>query len=74
MKSSMKIIVAAIMSFCGYISSIASNDSTLFLPVQARNLAPVIDRNLPVGTIEGAAEVSLSGAATYQIPIVIPPR
>ncbi|WP_197018925.1 FG-GAP-like repeat-containing protein [Xylanibacter brevis] len=68
----MKIIVAAIMSFCGYISSIASNDSTLFLPVQARNLAPVIDRSLPVGTIEGVAEVSLSGAATYQIPIAIP--
>jgi len=33
----------------------------------------ILDYNLPVGTTAGSQSVSLSGAATYQIPLVIPP-
>lgn len=38
----------------------------------SQNLPP-IDLSLPVGTINGQFNVSHSGAATYTIPIIIPP-
>lgn len=39
----------------------------LLLPTHATTIT-----NLPVGTIEGSASVSLAGSATYQIPILVP--
>jgi len=33
----------------------------------------ILDYNLPVGTTAGSQSVSLTGAATYQVPLVIPP-
>ncbi len=37
------------------------------------NFTKTINTTLPVGTIPAAADVDLSGAATYSIPIIVPP-
>lgn len=66
----MKRIVFFVMAILQLLPSVAasySNDS-----VSLRNIEPptvTLDKSLPVGTIDGSAGVSASGAATYTVPI-----
>jgi len=57
---------------------VARIDENIVLPVDYA-LSPIdvnsreLDYSLPVGTITGSYSVNISGASTYQIPLVIPP-
>lgn len=66
-----KISLMLIIYWCCLISLKAQFSTLTFLPqeIKSRN----INTSLPVGTLKGNFEVSATGAATYTVPIDIPP-